>query len=210
MADIITKIANTIEMSFDVPDSEQQQAQDTVDAFKKVLSTIDAAKKHLDLMYEPFKEAQDVPEEALLEYRGAIYRYKEQIKKNFNDVKGCAFLAMSKLKMFATDTHVTELLNTFKNTISDLEENVSALLDTLTDLKNQEFKDKLVKAIDSIDSASIEIEKLINDRIFDYIDTNILAKDWVSSARKQLKQEVEEHIPYITQLFEERQRALGN
>jgi len=107
---MIKKIATTIEMSFDIPESEKKEAQAASDDFKKVISTLDAAKKHLNMIYEPFQDSEEIPPEAIYEFRGAIFRYKEQIKENFNKVKAVAFLAVMRFNYFATDTHITELI----------------------------------------------------------------------------------------------------
>lgn len=205
---MIKKIASTIEMSFDIPDSEKQEAQSAADEFKKVISSLDAAKKHLNLMYEPFKDASDIPPDAVYEFRGAIFRYKEQIKENFNKVKAMSFKAIMRLNYFATDTHITELINTFRDSIGDVEKQVNVLLDILDDLKSKDFKNNLIKGIDAIRKACFEVEKLIKERILDYIDSNILAKDWMTNTGDELQTEIKIRVPYITQLFEERQKAL--
>lgn len=207
---MIKKIASTIEMSFDIPESEKQEAQAASDEFKKVISSLDAAKKHLNMMYEPFKEAEELPSEAIYEFRGAIFRYKTQIKDNFNKVKAIAFLAIMKLNYFATDTHITELINTFRDSIGDVEKQVSVLLDILDDLKSKDFKNNMLQGIEAIRKAGFEVEKLIKERILDYIDNNILAKDWMSNTQNELHTEIKMRVPYITQLFRERQEVLEN
>lgn len=205
---MIRKIASTIEMSFDIPESEKKEAQIASDTFKKVISSLDAAKKHLNMIYEPFKEASEIPPDAIYEFRGAIFRYKEQIKENFNKVKATAFLAIMKLNYFATDTHITELINTFRDSIGDVEKQVSVLLDIMDDLKSKDFKDNIIKGIESVRKACFEVEKMIKERILDYIDSNILAKDWMTNTGDELHTEIKIRVPYITQLFEERQKAL--
>lgn len=205
---MIKKIASTIEMSFDIPESEKKEAQAASEEFRKVISSLDTAKKHLNMIYEPFKDAEEIPPDAVYEFRGAIFRYKEQIKENFNKVKATSFLAIVRLNYFATDTHITELINTFKDSIEDVEKQINVLLDIMDDLKSKEFKNNIVNGIESVRKACFEVEKLIKERILDYIDSNILAKDWMTNTGDKLHTEIRVRIPYITQLFEERQKAL--
>jgi len=162
------------------------------------------------MIYDPFKSAQDISPEQVYEYRGAIFKYKEQIKKNFNTVKQVGFLAVNLLNNFATDTHVIELINAFKDIINEMEKKVNILLDILDDLKAADFKDKLIQSIDNIKKTCFEIEKMVKDRIEDYINSNILSKDWMSDISKDehFKKEIKEKVPYVTQLLEERQKAL--
>lgn len=208
---MINKIASTIEMSFDIPESEKAEAQAAADEFKKVITSLDAAKKHLNIIYEPFKDAdEEIPPEAVYEFRGAIFRYKEQIKENFNKMRAASFLAIMRLNFFSSDTHIMELINTFRDSVGDIESQVNVLLDILDDLKSDEFKNNIITGIDAIRKASFEVEKLIKERIQDYLDTNILAKDWVSNTGDELRTQIETRVPYITQLFQERQKALDN
>lgn len=207
---MINKIASTIEMSFDIPESEVNEAQLASDEFKKIMTLLDNAKKHLNIMYEPFKSAESLSPDTINEFRGAVFRYKEQIKENFNKVKASSYLAIMRLKYFSTDTHVMELVNSFRDSVSEVEEQVSILLDILGDLKSQDLKDNVIKGVESIRQKAFETEKLIKERILDYINTNILAKDWMSNTGDELKTEIKERIPYITQLFQERQEALNS
>lgn len=204
---MINKIASTIEMSFDIPESEQKEAQLAVDTFKEVINALDHAQDHLDLMYEPFKKAQDLTPEAVWEYRGAIRRYKDQIKENYNKVMIYAFKALLKFNLFSSDTHVMELINSFKDSITDVEDRVQVLLDALDELKDQDFKTNVISAIDDIKKKSTEVEKIIEERIEDFINNNILTKDWTSSVSDDLNVKIREKVPYITQLFNERQEA---
>lgn len=202
---MIKKIASTIEMSFDIPESEKQEAQAASEEFKKVISVLDLAKQHLNLMYEPFKNAEAISPEDLNEFRGAIHKYKEQIKENFNKVKAVSFLSIMRLNYFGTDTHITELINSFRDSIGDVEKQINILLRILDDLRSNEFKDNFISGIEAVRKACFEVEKLIKERIIDYIDSNILAKDWMANTGT-----IKDRVPYITQLFEERQKALEN
>lgn len=207
---MINKIASTIEMSFDIPEEEQHEAQLASDCFSEVINALDHAKDHLNIIYEPFKKADEIPPESVWEYRGAIRRYKDAIKENYNKVKSYGFKALIRLNTFSSDTHIMELINTFKSAIGDLEKQVNIMLDILDDLKAIEFKDNVISGIESIRHESFKIEKLIKERIMDHLDSNILTKDWVSSVSDDLKVTIQNKVPYITQLFQERQKAIGN
>lgn len=209
MVNMINKIASTIEMNFDIPESEKQEAKLASDTFKRVISALDTAKQHLKLMYDPFKDAGETTPEAVYEFRGAISRYKDQILKNFNKVKALSFLSIMHINNFASDTHVTELINGFKDSIEDVSDQVTVLCDAIDDIKNKDFKNNIVKAIDSVRKSCFETENMINERIIDYLNNNILKEDWVKNTGDELHQKIEEKKPYISILFEERQKAVG-
>ncbi len=203
------KIAATIEMSFEIPESEKKKAQEAIDLFKKVLSSLDVAKDHITTMYDPFKEAESIPVESLHENRGVIHRYKEQIKDNFNKTSIYALKAYSALDAFSSDTHIDELINTFKKTMGDLIDQVNVLMDVFGNMQSKEFKNQFISACDSVFSASFEVDKLINERIIDFVNTNIVGSDWISSTKQEIDFQIDSKVPYITQLFEERKEVLG-
>jgi hypothetical protein len=176
--------------------------------FSKVVNSLETAKKHLDIIYDPFKNATEIPKEAVVEFRGAINRFKDQIKENFNKVKGYGIKAVAKLNYFSSDTHIAELVNAFKDSIGDLEDQVTILMDILDNYKDPAFKDNVLVGVEAVRKECFEVENLIEERIIDHIDANILAKDWITDTSDALKIKMEDKIPYVTQLFQERQKAL--
>ena len=50
------------------------------------------AKDHLDILYGPFKKAQAISVDVLIQYRGKLNRFKSQVKKNFKQIKDKALL----------------------------------------------------------------------------------------------------------------------
>jgi hypothetical protein len=81
-------------------------------------------------------------------------------------------------------------------------------MDILDDFKSPDFRTNVLSAIENIRKESSEIEKLIRDRIIPHIDANILANDWISNTGDKLQVKIENRIPIITELFNERQKAL--
>ena len=205
---MINKIASTIEMSFDIPETEKKEAEEATKLFKEMSTSIDYAIKYLNIIYIPFKKVDSIPVEAIVEYRGAIYRFKEHVKKIFNKIKLLALKSILKLNYFSSDTHILELTSTFRNGIGDLEKKINILLKILSDYRSPEFHKTIVASIEDIKGESFELQKLVNERILDFIDANILAKDWMVVTKDQYKYKIEENVPFITQLFLQRQKAL--
>ncbi len=204
----LTKLAEAIEMAFNIPDTEKEVAEQALKQFEAILNSLNLAKDHLDIIYEPFKQHENISPKVIVEKRGVINRYKQQIKKNYNKVKQSALLAIEKLNYFAIDTHILELINSFKDSIQDLEKQVNILLDILDDYESADFRETLLASIENIKKQSVQIDKLIRDRIINHIDTNILAKNWMTNMSNELKMKINDKIPLVTQLFNERQEAL--
>ena len=101
-----------------------------------------------------------------------------------------------------------EMINSFKDAVGSLERQVVILLDVLDNYKSPDFRDNVLKSIELVRKEASDIEKLIKDRIIPHIDANILAKDWVSNTGNQLQTKIQDRIPIITELFNQRQKAL--
>ncbi len=206
----LNKLAYAIEMAFEVPKIEKDIAKDALDKFNEVINALDLAKDHLHIMYDPFKKYETISTEALIEKRGVINRYKQQVKKNYNKVKYIALLAIDKLNYFSTDTHILELINSFKDSIQNLEKQINILLDILDNYESVDFKNNIILAIEGVKQQSAQVEKLIKDRVIDHVDSNILIKNWMSDTSDELKMEIKNKIPIITKLYNERQDALDS
>src|ERR1700743_947983 len=117
---MLTKLANAIEMSFEVPQSEKDIANTAAERFSAVNNHLNLAKDHLDLMYDPFKKYNNISTESIVKKRGVINRFKKQVKENYNKVKFLSLKAIQLLNYFASDTHTLEIINAFKDAIEDV------------------------------------------------------------------------------------------
>lgn len=112
---------------------------------------------------------------------------------------------------FSTDTKTLEMMNSFIASLEDVKKAVERLLQSFSDLDSQTFKDSVVGAIDNVKKQANQFKQLINDRLLDHIDTNILAKNWTNDVTDEYQKKVYEKLPMIVQLFQERQKAIqGN
>lgn len=205
----LKKIADSIEMSFDIPDAEKEIANDAKIRFEAVLKRLRDSTEHLDIIYEPFRRHEEVSTKSLVNKRGLLNRYKQKVKDNFNDLKTIALLAMRKLDNFAAgDTSIQEIINSFVDSVEDVEKLVTKFLDVMGDYESETFREDVMSTIDAVRGQTGKLESLVKDRIIEHIDTNILSNNWMSSKTDELQLEIDEKQPLITELFEERQKAL--
>ena len=99
-------------------------------------------------------------------------------------------------------------MGSFVASVRELEKQVNILLSIFSNLNNPEFKDQLIQAIDSVKKQASQLKQLVNDRILEHIDTNILAKNWESLVNDKYQDKVKNKTPLVVQLYEERQEAL--
>jgi hypothetical protein len=209
---MFNRIAQNIEMSFDIPDAEKEKALEAKMYFEATDHALTLAVEHLGHLYDVFTEYTDISVQSVIDHRGLLQgRYSTAIKKNFNEVKKKALLAIRKLNYFSTgDNSIRELIITFEESIKDIEEPVNVLLFVIKDDYDVDgFRDKVIEAIDKIKKQVEDTQDVINDRIIEHIDTNIITKSWMHEMSKELQLEDETNIPSITRLLKEREEILN-
>lgn len=205
---VFSKFAESINMSLDVPDSEKKIAQRIVRKFQHLSKKIDSFDKHLDIIYNPFKSHENVSEESISEHRAALRRYRDKINENFEDIKVFIVGCITDLNYFSSDTNISEIIKSFNDSISDMENSLEALLSGLDNWKDKDYRSNVMKCIENVKKQTKSIDNLINDRIINDINTNILAKNWTDNLDDKLKSSIKDKEPYIKQLHEERERKL--
>jgi hypothetical protein len=200
--------AYAIQMSFDVPRSEKRVAEKAEECFQHFNRKLKKALNHLSLIYDPFKNLQDIDNKQLVDKRHIFRRYKNQVKKNFEDVVKDAYKVVTLMSEFSSDTKTQELMNSFTDSIEDLQKQVRNFLSIFSNLNNKSFHSELVASIDSVRKKANQVRQLVNDRILEHIDSNILAKDWMASISDKYQYKVDEKLPLVMELFKERQKAL--
>lgn len=207
---IASNIEYSIELSFSVPDEEKQIAELASERFEGVLGALRNASDHLNVIYIPFKKAENISVEDLVKKRGLLNRYKRKVIDNFNIVKKRSLAALKEINHFTSDSSIQGIINSFVSNIGDIEKQVNILVEVLDNYRSPDFKDDVVSAIDSIREQVTQTETFINDRVIDYIDTNIRANSWINSEDDGIADEIVDKIPIVVQLVNERQQALDN
>ena len=101
-------------------------------------------------------------------------------------------------------------MKSFITSIDDLELKVNDFADIFADLQSKDFPKDIVKSIEGIQKDCEEIEQIIDERIRDHIQNNILATSWVDSVSNDLQTKIEHKTPLILDLFNGRQEQLNN
>jgi len=203
------KRAYSVNMTYEVSDAEKQQAEKAILHFNYTLKMLSLASKHLNIMKTPFEENQDMTPEAILKARVAIRRFRDQTADNFNDFKDSAFKCVNAMQEFAADTQTIKLMKSFISAIDKLEIKVNDFIKLFDELDSKEFAKEAVAAINDIQNQCEEIDKIVDERIKEHIQSNILAKSWVDSVSNKLQTKIEKKTPLMLDLFNQRQDQLN-
>lgn len=203
------KRAYAIQMAYQVSDSEKTQAEKALLFFNHAIKLLTMASEHLNIMKTPFKNNPEMSSEDVIKARAAIRRFRDKFIENFNDFKKAAFQCVNIMKDFSSDTQTLKLMKSFISSIDTLEIKVNDLSDVFIDLEVKDFAANVVKCIEAVQQECESIEEIIEERIKNHIQTNILATSWVNSVSSDLQMQVQEKTPLILDLFNQRQDQLN-
>jgi len=205
---MLNKKAYSIQMNLPVPMSEKNVAKEARAQFDKILSQLSDAAQYLWIIYDPFYTVSNPDMNMVVNYRKTFRQYRDQVRFKFSQISNRADKCVVLMKEFASDSTTEEMMEAFMGMMRELQKYIDIFVSIFSNLNSAEFRNHLISTIDSIKKQMNQIRQLINDRILEHIDNNILAKDWASEISEQSDIVVEEKIPLVLQLFRERQKAL--
>ena len=207
---MIKKKAYSIQMSYEVSDTEKKQAEQALLCFSSALKVLQQASDHLNIMKTPFKDNPDMSPDEVMKARAAIRRFRDKAIDNFNDFKEVAFQCVNTMQMFASDTQSVKLMKSMITAIDELEVKVNKFAEVFDDLQSKDFAKDVVSAIEDVQHQCDDIEEIIDERIKPHVQNNILATSWVDSISQDLQMKVEKQTPLIMDLYQKRQDQLNN
>ena len=203
------KTAYSIQMSYQITDEEKRQAEKTILLFKHSGKILDSAANHLNIMKTPFKESSDISPEEIMKVRAALRRFRDKALENFNDFKEAAFNGIKHIQQFSSDTQTVKLIKSFISSVDELQAKVNKFADLFHDLKNKDFVKEVVSAMEEIQDQCKDIEEIIDERIKNHIQNNILGTNWVDDVGKNLQVKLDKKVPIIIDLYNQRQDQLN-
>lgn len=203
------KKAYLVQMTYDVSDAEKASAERALYFFDHALKLLQLASEHLDIMKTPFKNNPEMDPKEVMKARAAIRRFRDKSVENFNEFKKSAFQCVHEMQEFASDTQTLKLMKSFISSIDDLEVKVNNFVDLFNDLEAKDFSTQIVSDIETIQKQCDDIEEIIDERIKDHIQQNILATNWTDSVGKEMEMTIEPKTPLILDLFNKRQDQLN-
>jgi hypothetical protein len=195
-----------LQMAYEVPSEEKDKANKIVIYLEHLLKIIKVCDKHLDLIYTPFKDNPETSPDQVFKARAALRRYRDKVVDNFNVFKRQAFKCFSLLQPFSIDTQIVKLSKSFVLSISDVEKQVNRFVELFDNLDSKEFATAVVKGVENIKKELSQLEQIIEDRIINHVQNNILARNWVDNVSDELQQKVETKIPLSIELVNERNK----
>lgn len=205
---MINKLAQLVEMSLDVPDGDKKIARKIVQKLQQIIKKIELFDKQLNILYNPLKNNDDVSEKSIVENRGTIRRYRDEIEKIFTEMRTLAYITLQEMNYFNIDGHIMDLIKTFTDSFNDIDESVNILLENLDDYKSDKYKDNIISTVENVQKQCGQLENLIKERIIKHINTNVIASNWYDGLSDTVQTSIQKNEPAITRLFKEREEQL--
>lgn len=197
-------------MSYNVSDLEKQQANRALIAFNSSLKLLDKSNEYLNIMKTPFKDNSDISPEDIMNARAAERRFRDKAIDNFNQFKTVAFKCVNIMQIFSSDTQTIKLMKSFISSIEDLETKVNKFSDLFNNLQSKEFPKDIVSTIEDIQKQCQEVDEIIDERIKNHLQNNILAKSWVDTVGDDLQMKIQKTTPLILELENEQKDQLND
>jgi hypothetical protein len=205
----VEKRAYAVQMSFNVPDSERRVAEKAKEYFKYLTSLLKLSGEYLKLVAEPFKKYSPLDPDELVENRILLRKIERAVSRKFRKISRASRQCISLMHTFSMDTRTEEMMNSFNDAQEEVQKQVQTFLSIFSDLNSPEFGNNLISSVEAIRKQVNQLRQLINDRIIEHIDGNILAHNWYDTvSKKNQDQATQEKVPLMVELFRERQQAL--
>lgn len=197
-------------MSYEVPSEEKDRASKIILYLDHLIKILQFCDEHLDLIYTPFKDNPEISPEQTFKARAALRRYRDKVADNFNVFKRQAFKSFLLLQAFSSDTQIVKLSKTFVLCVNDIEKQVNRFLDLFSNLQSKEFGQAIVKGVEGIKKELMQLQQIVEERIKNHVQNNILARSWVDTVSDELQKKVEKKIPLSIELVNDRNKELEN
>ena len=195
-------------MNFEVPQSEKEIAEKAKDYFELLVKKTQEISDYLNLIYDPFQKYQNPDMDMISKYRKTFRQYRDQVQKRFNEFLKISQESISLIDVFRIDTATQEIIDSFISSLRELEKYIETFVSIFSNLSNQEFRNYLLSTIESLKKQLKQISQLVDDRVLEHIDNNILAKDWADNLAERFDNSSSKQVPIVMRLFKERQEAL--
>ena len=206
---MIIKKSYLIPMSYEISESEKKSAKLAFVAFNEFLNHLKICIDHLELIYVPFKDNKEINSDNIIEHRASFRQYRDKDIENFDILVNKAFECIKHMQVFSSDTQTLKLINSFKLSMGDVVKQVNNFVDLFGNLSSDDFRENIIKCIDTIKKDSKELEQIIEDRIKNHIEKDILAANWVDDIGSKINVDLSSK-PALINLYKERQEALSN
>jgi hypothetical protein len=174
--------SNGARMVLEISDKERKIAVEVKKDFKNVLRKMDDAIKTVIDLKMAVAEERPSKDDLKTKYRGRLLRYRNKIKKSFNDFLRPTKLSLEKLEKIS-DPEMIRLREIIIAEIGELSDGAESVMDLLDEADRDGFTKTLEKITAQMEKRQKSIIDVIDSQLTGHIDHDILGKMKISEVK---------------------------
>jgi len=196
---MVQKLANLPQRSSEISPEEKDAAKKVLQAFKKFLRLLWAAKQHDDRLINVFEKNENADSAALFEIRHLLRRYQKDGKDRYTKLivmfagqkdenmelieKGIIHL----LQPLEKDTTTRQIKTALQDAMQQLAEFVEEFLELFEDFNNKDQIKNIINVAKKSEKIIQSIENTIEKQMRPHFEKNILGPRKISSIRSRIR-----------------------
>lgn len=196
-------IKKSHEISFDISSEEQHQAQQLLIYIDQCLRLLKDAKEYLDTIKIPFENNPETKPKEILSQRFYLREFRDKSIEKFNDFKKACFHCVICINKFSSDPQVLKISKSFISTVDDLEKSVNKFVNLFSNLEGDNFVKDIIDVTKLIQSKCDDAQDILEERLKNYIGSNVLNETWVDKVQKDFNFAVEKKKPRMLEIIKQ-------
>lgn len=172
-------------LTIEVSERERSLAKAAKKEFKEILKDLDDALKIVYDLRDAIVEQHPSKEDLQNTYRGRLLRYRRKITDVFNKLLVRLKKAVQSLNDI-TDPDMANLKKIMVTEFDELSDGIEGVLVLLNEPAREGFTKELERLCTQLKRRAISISEVIDNRLFNHIDSDILGKLKVSEWRGRI------------------------
>lgn len=196
-------IKKSHEMSFDISSGEKHQAQQLLIYVDQCLRLLKDAKEYLDTIRIPFENNPETKPQEILSQRFYLREFRDKAIDKFNDFKKACFHCVIYINKFSSDPQILKISKSFISTVDDLEKSVNKFVNLFANLEGDNFVKEMIDVTKLIQAKCDDTQDILEERLKNYIGSNVLNENWVDKVQKDFNFAVEKKKPRMLEIIKQ-------
>lgn len=168
-------------------DEEKQAARTSMLQLGSFLRQLWAAQQHSERLMDVLNKSPNTPSEQLFSIRHLIRRFRDEVRQHFTALLPAFSNAVTTLNPFVKDTETGSIRETLIDAMQQLSEVAETYMETFEDFNAPDQIQRLQALFQKIQQLSQGIESVIEGRLRDHFEKNILRRQKIGDLRTGIR-----------------------
>jgi hypothetical protein len=168
-------------------EEEKQAARASMLQLGGFLRQLWAAQQHSERLMDVLNKSPNTPTEQLFSIRHLIRRFRDEVRQHFTALLPAFSNAITTLNPFVKDTETGRIRESLIDAMQQLSEVAETYMETFEDFNAPDQIQRLQALFQKIQQLSQGIESVIEGRLRDHFEKNILRRQQISELRAGIR-----------------------